>query len=325
MLLIDAMLNYTKKQEQERKAPATQRASEALLARFAGSLGEAANFLEMDELRGSDVSNFLYRNPDASPATFNRERSVLTSFLQYAGSGHLIADIPPMKNPQKPNLILSPEEMLKMLDRSNPVERIALALGMNTGLRASDISSLRVGDVDLATGYITCAIQKTGVTDRKPITMELMGELERWYEAYATSCGGYVAENLNNSWYLVPSYTVTPQKNLLLRPEQPLGHMHRLVQRALNRVALPTEGQGFHTLRRSSARALFERLRKTENADHALLVVREFLNHQSVTQTERYLGINAERTIRDEQLRGRSFLSPPTWVQTAPPKRKLFG
>jgi integrase len=303
MLTYSAIDNYISKLIEERKASATVRAARQLLEAFDANTQLASGHELIEHLTVGDVRLFLYRNPGSSPATFNRERSVLTGFLRHCGVEHLISAIPPMKNPQKPNLILSPEEMRSLLAEANPVERVALAIGMHTGLRASDISALRVGDVDLATDYITCTIQKTGVTDRKPITAPLRVELAEWLNRYAVG--------RENDVYLVPSYTITPQGNLQVRPEQPLGHMHRLVQRALARVGLPVAGQGFHTLRRSAARALFEQLRQETNSDHALLVVREFLNHQSVTQTERYLGISTERTLRDEALRGRDFLSAP--------------
>jgi integrase len=123
---------------------------------------------------------------------------------------------------------------------------------------------------------------------------------------------------LPNTHLLVPSYTIDPQGGLHLRPLQKLTHPHRLVQRAIASLDLPTEGEGFHTLRRSSARAFFEQLRQSSNADHALMVVKSFLNHKNVSQTEHYLGISTERVLRDEALRGQSFLSPLAWVGGPP-------
>jgi hypothetical protein len=39
------------------------------------------------------------------------------------------------------------------------------------------------------------------------------------------------------------------------------------------------------------------------------MVVKEFLNHSSVTQTEHYLGLNQERAIRDTILKDKPFLT----------------
>jgi len=94
------------------------------------------------------------------------------------------------------------------------------------------------------------------------------------------------------------------------RPKQVHTNPWRMVQRPLRKMGYPTLGEGFHTLRRSSARALFEALRSAgEGRDHALMVVKEFLNHASVTQTEHYLGLNQERAIRDAILKDKPFLS----------------
>jgi integrase len=164
----------------------------------------------------------------------------------------------------------------------------------------------------LRAGYISTKIQKTGGVDRKPITQELDEELNRWLACYGANRHYYPVGGLPNTHLLVPSYTIDPQGGLHLRPLQKLTHPHRLVQRAIASLDLPTEGEGFHTLRRSSARAFFEQLRQSSNADHALMVVKSFLNHKNVSQTEHYLGISTERVLRDEALRGQSFLTRHT-------------
>jgi len=45
-----------------------------------------------------------------------------------------------------------------------------IAAACNTGLRASDLVALRVGDVDLERGYLRVAILRTGGLDWLPIT-----------------------------------------------------------------------------------------------------------------------------------------------------------
>lgn len=249
------------------------------------------------------------------PATHNRYRSALSSFFDYCVRWGYCATNPvkfiaSRKVVDQPKLILTPQQMLSMLDGANPVERVALAVGMNTGLRAGDITALRVGDVDLATDAIQVKIQKTGGYDEKPITKQLHAELERWLEQYSKKLGCDSQHMFDHSNYLVPSYTINVivADGLALWPQRQLTHPHRIVQRGLERIGLPTKGEGFHALRRSSARALFEKLRSEGSYDHALMVVKEFLNHRSIDQTQLYLGLNHERAIRDEMLRGKDFL-----------------
>jgi integrase len=218
-------------------------------------------------------------------------------------------------DPVKSRLILNASELLALLDHaSNPVERIACALGMNTGLRANDVRHLTVFDASLAGGTIQTEIRKTNKLDVKPITMELARELKSWLDTYADYMGLEHRGELPNDWLLIPSYrlpaTWEKNRNLTLRPLGMHTHPWRLVQRPLGRMGYPTKGEGFHTLRRSSARALFESLRSGgEGRDHALMIVKEFLNHAHTSQTEHYLGLNQERVIRDTLLKHQPFLS----------------
>lgn len=253
--------------------------------------------------------------------TFNRYRSVLKLFFDYAHRMRWV-DVNPFLgidpargDPPKSRLLLNATELLSLLDYAgNPVERIACSLGMNTGLRANDIRHLTVFDASLAGGEIQTMIRKTRKFDVKPITMELGVELKRWLDEYARIMGLKDRGELPNDWLLVPSIR-QPAPNereqwVHPRPLQMQTHPWRLVQRPLKRMGYPTKGEGFHTLRRSSARALFESLRSSgEGRDHALMVVKDFLNHASVTQTEHYLGLNHERVIRDSLLKDQPFLS----------------
>lgn len=252
--------------------------------------------------------------------SFNRYRSVLKVFFDYAINMRW-CDTNPMSaiSPARPDmpttrLLLSATELLALLDyAANPIERIGLSLGMNTGLRGNDIRHLTIFDANLPAGVIQTEIRKTKKLDDKPITMELHRELVHYLKFYAAVTGLSGPEELPNEWLLMPSYRrAAPgelDKRVKPRPLRVHTNPWRMVQRPLAKMGYPTKGEGFHTLRRSSARALFEKLRESgEGRDHALLIVKEFLNHTNVSQTEHYLGIQAERAIRDKMLRGQTFL-----------------
>ena len=270
--------------------------------------------------------------------SFNRYRSVLVCFFEYGvmmrwvdqnpmdGIGRARPDTP------KSRLMLTATEMLEMLERSsNPCERVALALGMNTGLRANDIRHLTIFDASLAGGVIQTEIRKTRKLDIKPITTELHDELVRWLDIYAEYNDHQSRGDLPNDWLLVPSYRnpapAELDRHIHLRPTQMHTHPWRMVQRPLARMGYPTVGEGFHTLRRSSARALFESLRSGgEGRDHALMVVQAFLNHADTKQTQHYLGLDQERTIRDALLKDQPFLSRLAQTEQArvlPPTTRL--
>jgi len=253
--------------------------------------------------------------------SFNRYRSVLVNFFNHAELMRW-TDLSPMAGirPARPDtptekLLLSATEMVSLLEvASNPIERIGCALGMNTGLRSNDVRHLTVFDANLNNGTIQTEIRKTHKLDVKPMTMELESELVRWLDIYAEMTGHRHRSELPNDYLLVPSYRNTAPNETrkwkaVPRPTDVHSKPWVLVQRPLAALGYKTRGQGFHTLRRSSARALFESLRASgDGRDHALMIVKDFLNHASVTQTEAYLGLSHERVMRDALLRGKSFL-----------------
>lgn len=66
-----------------------------------------------------------------------------------------------------------------------------------------------------------------------------------------------------------------------------------------------------HTLRRSAARALFDRL-ATEGYDGALRLVQAMLHHAQSSTTEHYLGLTLDKKRRDDIIRGESMY--PAWT-----------
>ena len=325
--LDDAVRQYLDRIKNEGQSEFSQRTALYALGRFERALAtkrEPHPWVHLIDEK--DCDNYCFGpggiRKDVKSITFNRYRSVLKVFFDYAvmmrwTDTNPMVSVPPAR-PDAPTkrLMLSASEMLAMLEQaSNPAERCALSIGMNTGLRANDIRHLTIFDASLASGTIQTEIRKTRKFDVKPITMELHGELIRWLDTYAKYMGLNGRDELSNEWLLIPSYRLCPQWNkgdvrLRIRPTEPHTHPERMVQRPLRRLGYPTKGEGFHTLRRSSARALFESMRERgEGRDHALMVVKEFLNHASVTQTEKYLGLNHERTIRDTLLKDQPFLT----------------
>lgn len=306
------------------------------LLRFAKAVADTRNTMNpyVHEITESDCDEYCFGpkgirqgqdGKGVAAVTFNRYRSVVYVFFKYAVrlgwcDTNPIAGVDPARpDAPKKRLMLNAGELLTLLDHCViPLERVGCALGMNTGLRANDIKHLTIFDASLASGVIQTEIRKTRKMDDKPITIELRVELERWLDLYAELTNLPDRGALPDHWLLMPSYSYSPRGRgaghdgavIHLRPEQVHGKPWNLVKRPLARMGYPTKGEGFHTLRRSSARAFFESLRdKAYGRDHALMIVKEFLNHASVTQTEHYLGLNHERTIRNALLKDKPFLS----------------
>jgi integrase len=323
--LAEASDRYLERIKNEGQSDASQYTARYALSRFRKAVATAREPNPyLHTITPGDMDEYCYgpsgirRNIEA--ISFNRYRSVLKVFFDYALMMRWV-DKNPMDGisrarPDAPRqrLYLNAGELLTLLDYTgNPIERVACSIGMNTGLRGNDIRHLTIFDASLASGVIQTEIRKTRKLDIKPITMELHWELVKWLNTYAELMGLDGRDQLPSDWLLVPSYrNPAPRGETTITPRPTKVHTNpwRMVQRPLAKMGYPTKGEGFHTLRRSSARALFEALRDAgEGRDHALMVVKEFLNHSSVTQTEHYLGLSQERAIRDAILKDKPFLS----------------
>lgn len=274
------------------------------------------------------------RPPRLAPASFNKARQYVGAFWQYCSGRSWIQTNPMLFVRALPvaaqvRLRLSPAELLECLEGAEPRDRIGLALGMNTALRSADIMGLKVGAANLTNLTLTAYLQKTRKVMEMPITSELADELLRWFESYAQTMkveGG--AQALPNHWTLVP-----PMRYLSANPlrrelggsitYKTFGKMtmaEQIVHRALERLGHPTAREGFHTLRRSSGRALYDML-SDDGVPNPIKIVQAFYDHKHQQQTEDYLGMSAESAARDKLLRGQSFLNraaKPAAVHSAP-------
>jgi integrase len=148
-----------------------------------------------------------------------------------------------------------------------------------------------------------------------PVPQELDAEMRRWLTHYSA-----IAGPLEPWHYLVPVRQVFPvngpdgrivRHDSAYRPDRKIGGAGRIVNPILEKIGFPVVdengkpcGEGSHTIRRSGARALFDQLVEG-GYDHALRLTQSLLHHSSVVQTERYIGITADRRSRDDILRGK--------------------
>jgi integrase len=211
---------------------------------------------------------------------------------------------------------LTAAELLTLLDLTpDPWERIILALAMNLALRGSEISELRVKDVNLAADEITVRIDKTEQVDTMPITLELAGELQRWLAAYRQVCPSVTRESR-----LVPSRFFQPSNNrVYYRHDQELRAPHRVVQAALGRLGWETtERQGVHTIRRSVARLFFDMVSADNGESEAILQTMALLHHTEPRTTLRYIGYDRQTEARNATLKGQRFLTRGMAMRSVP-------
>ena len=284
------------------------------------NLGGDCLLSEIDERLMNRYFNRL-RPPALAPSSFNNYRQYLKLFFDFARAEAWVERNPmrhvdPVPVPKRKRLQLSAQELLQGLETASPRDRIALAIGMNTALRSGDIMSLKVGDVNLTNDTLHAYIRKTKTYDDIPITTELRAELIRWFAHYAQVMGVEPwEENLPNRWTLVPPahwqavnvWKAADGGHLVYKPDMTNTKPQEIVHRMLERLGHPTYQEGFHTLRRSTARRFYE-LAMAEGVKDPMRMPQALLGHKRRDTTEHYLGMTVEKQMRDDLLRGKSFL-----------------
>lgn len=324
MTLNTALENYYHRR-QDRYSPATWRAHEQQLEKFREWMTKRTTpYMLLTDVEDRDVSDYFkrVRAQGVAASTHNNYRQIVKMFFAFCVAESWIRTDPsrhvdPMPVRRTVRLKLTAGELMAALEGATPRDRAALALGMNTALRAMDVMTLKVGDAALDDGWLSAWNEKTNTEDTLPITAELHTELVRWMQHYAQTMGVDKWPDLPNGWTLVP-----PVQWLAHNPHDPKGpgryrychdrvirHPELIVHRALERLGHPTKGEGFHTLRRSAARVVHD-LAASDGDVHtpAIRIAQALLGHKHQATTEIYLGLTVEKQARDELLRGKSFL-----------------
>lgn len=345
MMLSDAIDEYLGVRKRRWKA-GTLANNQGVLKQFLADIGN----LQIKNLHASHVERFFFESINGSvprcerlaPGSFNKVLDCVRGFLRWCERRgylrrNLIEEIDSRKVVKRERMRLSPGQLMALLDAaSNARDRAYIALAINTGMRARDICTLRVKDVNLDAAVIRCKISKSDLEVSKPISTDLDQELRRWLVYYEAADKDTFRQTLQDGWFLVPSmrnWIIAHRNGITYEgerfyPEREIGDPQRLVKRALAKLGLDGIGEGVHTIRRSVARAYFESLR-AQGYDGALQATKAFLNHSNAKITEDYLGLRHERQIRDETLAGKEFLtamvSGDNIVNIADARREAVG
>lgn len=305
--LSDAACEYDAWRDMQGFAKATRRNDQAALRHLQRAVGD----LTVDLIDHDKITHALHKMGDTcSPSSVNMHHASLSAFFRWCRlKGYIAPDQDPLmgirykKVGKRDRRRLAAHEFPMLLNAAKtPRERMLVALGLYLFLRSSEAVSLRVRDVDLQSGTVGVTIYKTHDYDIMPISQELDSELRRWLLHYQQECGP-----LHPDWHLVPAQKTIGVRQFALNPTAKISRPEDFVKDTLRRYGWEdTHWQGMHCLRASGARAWFDEL-DSNTVDGALRIVQTHLHHASVTQTERYLGITADRAKRDRILKGESM------------------
>ena len=182
----------------------------------------------------------------------------------YRKEGVFMNTVQPIRDPQKIKLIK------QNLRRRNSRDWFLFIMGINTGLRISDLLPLRVGDVRNQT-HIVIKEKKTGKTKRFPINYSLKE--------------------------LIESYTFDMQEHDFLFPSHktdlPIqrGQAYKILNQAAAEAGLTEIGT--HTMRKTFGYFYYK-----QTKDVAML--QKIFGHSAPSITLRYIGIEQEQI--DESL-----------------------
>ena len=249
-------------------APRTQQAYIRAIRRFSVFLGASPDQAGFEDVRRYQL--FLSET-GASPPTINHAVTALRFLFQVTlHRPEVMQPIPFVPEPRKLPVVLSPDEVARLLEAAPTLKsRAALSVAYGAGLRASEVVTLKVSDID-STRMVIRIEQGKGRKDRYVmLSPQLLALLRTWWKAARPQ-----------GWLFPGQNRVNP-----LTPRQ----LNRVCHAAA-RLAKIDKPVSLHTLRHSFATHLLE-----QNVD--ICVIQLLLGHTKLDTTARYTRV-ATQLIR---------------------------
>ena len=252
-------------------SPKTQATYIRAVRRFAAYLGRSPDAATVEELRNYQLHLV---DQGTSPITLNATITGLKFFFDVTlDRSELMSKMKPVLVPRTLPVVLSREEVTALIAAvRNLKHQTALSIAYGAGLRANEVISLKVGDVDST--RMTLRIQQgNGGKDRYAMLSPVMLERLRTWWRVARAQG----KMLDGGW-LFPG--LNPVEPLTTRQLNRAVHEARLAARIDKQVSL-------HTLRHSFATHLLE-----QKVD--IRVIQVLLGHKKLETTSLYTHVATE-------------------------------
>jgi site-specific recombinase XerD len=249
----------------------TQIAYVRAVRRLAGFLGRSP-----DTATGEDLRRFQLHMVDqgTSSMTINATISGLRFFFEITlDRGELMAMMSPVREPRKLPVVLSRAEVARLITAArNPKHRAALSVAYGAGLRASEVVSLKVGDIDSERMALRIEQGKGGKDRYAMLSPVLLERLRAWWRvAHAEG------KILPNGWLfpgLDPTDPMTPRQ------------LNRAIHAAAEAAQID-KPVSMHSLRHAFATHLLE-----QKVD--IRVIQVLLGHKKLETTALYTQVGTE-------------------------------
>ena len=263
-------------------APKTQASYIRAVRNFTIFLGRSPDQASAEDLRRYQLH--LASSGVAAPSLNATVTALRFFFAVTLGRSEITERMPFVREPRKLPVVLSPEEVARFLEAAPGLKyRAALSVAYGAGLRANEVVSLKISDID-STRLVIRVEQGKGRKDRYVMLSPPLLELLRAYWKTARPQG----------WLFPGRDRVTP---LSTRQLNRACHFAAQAAGIDKRVSL-------HTLRHSFATHLLE-----QKVD--IRVIQVLLGHKKIDTTALYSQV-ATRTIREVK-------SPLEQLVMAPP------
>ena len=255
-------------------AAQTQRGYLRAVRDFTAFLGRSPDGAEAEDLRRYQLH---LRSNGSSATSINAAVSALRFFFGVTlDRGDAATGMTTVREPRKVPVVLSPEEVARLLDAApGPKYRAALSVSYGAGLRASEVVSLKLTDID--SGRMVIRVEQgKGRKDRYAMLSDpLLDLLRAWWLA-----GRARGVMLPGGWLFPGQNPVNP---LTARQFNRAFHGAREAAGIDKKVSL-------HTLRHCFATHLLE-----QKVD--IRVIQTLLGHKKLDTTARYTQV-ASTTLR---------------------------
>jgi integrase len=160
----------------------TQRGYIHAVRDFTAFLGRAPDQADAEDLRRYQLH---MRSQGASATSMNATVSALRFFFGVTlGREDAEAGMTTLREPRKLPVVLSPEEVARLLDAAPGLKyRAALSVAYGAGLRASEVVSLKVSDIDSTRMVIRVEQGKGGKDRYVMLSKPLLALLRAWWRA----------------------------------------------------------------------------------------------------------------------------------------------
>ena len=255
--------------------PKTQEAYTRSVIKLTRFLDRSPDSASPDDLRRFQLH--LAQN-GVSNKTINATITGLRFFFQVTLDDHqALCKMSTVREPRKLPVVLSPDEVKRLLEATSSLKyKAALATAYGAGLRASEVTHIKVTDIDSQRMVIRVE-QGKGSKDRNAmLSPTLLALLRQWWRAAQDQ-----RRMLTGGWLFPGQNPVNPLSTRQLR---------RAMERAVTLAGLEKR-VSLHSLRHAFATHLLE-----QGVD--IRVIQVLLGHKKLETTAMYSHV-ATRTLRD--------------------------